>query len=146
MFTVKIKSNCGTTTTGFNLFPSTMSGFSGVVVDLEVKVGSWGSLGRRGDDGEVGELLRVEEPEMSLLSGTSRPLLLRLTAGLGAVIPTDCSKTLPKLPEGGNKRRGGFYMCHKPHEDQTVQQDRDRTGVRVELHWKRNQCHQLSLF
>lgn len=40
MFTVKIKSNCGTTTTGFNLFPSTMSGFSGVVVDLEVKVGS----------------------------------------------------------------------------------------------------------
>lgn len=71
---------------------------------------------------------------MSLLSGTSRPLLLRLTAGLGAVIPTDCSKTLPKLPEGGNKRRRGFYMC----------QDKDRTGRRVELHWKRTSainCH-----
>lgn len=54
--------------------------------------------------GELGD----EEPEMSLLSGTSSPLLLRPGAGL--VVPTlgvlVVSRVLPKLPGVGGQEWG----------------------------------------
>lgn len=49
---------------GLYLFPSMMSGFSGGVVEEneEVKMGSWGSAGRRGEEGKnVGEPRGEEE-------------------------------------------------------------------------------------
>lgn len=51
--------------------------------------------------GELGD----EEPEMSLLSGTSSPLLLRPGAGLVALtlgVPV-VSRVLPKLPGVGGR-------------------------------------------
>lgn len=63
-------------------------------MDLEVEGNSGASLGRRGEDGEVGEELREEEENRSPLSGTSNAFRL-LAAGLGAGTVGCCSKTLP---------------------------------------------------
>lgn len=70
-----------------NLFPSTMIGFSGDVVDFEVMAASWVSLGSRGEVGLLGEVLRENEPNTSLVSGKSSTLvILRGTAGLVKLI------------------------------------------------------------
>lgn len=61
--------------------------------------------------GELGD----EEPEMSLLSGTSSTLLLRAGAGLVAPtlgVPVD-SRVLPKLPGVGG--RSGELLCTGNH-------------------------------
>lgn len=70
--------------TWLNLFPSTMFGFSGVVVDLEVTGASWASLGRRGDAGPgPGEEGKVED---LLLASELGIFLLRMAEGLREIM------------------------------------------------------------
>lgn len=95
----------------------------------EVKMGSWGSAGRRGEEGknvgeprgeEVrrgeeprGEEPRAEEPGTSPLSGTSSAFLLRLGAGLVALTLGGVagSKVLPKLPGAGSTGQVLLFSC-----------------------------------
>lgn len=82
-------------------------------------MGSWGSEGRRGEEGknvgeprgEVGR--RGEEPGTSPLSGTSSAFLLRLGAGLVALTlgGAEGSKVLPKLPGAGRTSKVLFFSC-----------------------------------
>lgn len=120
-----------TTTSGPYLFPSMMSGFSGGVVEekVEVKMDSWGSDGRRGEEGKNvgeprgederrgeeprGEEPRGKEPGTSPLSGTSRAFLLRPGAGLVALTLGGAagSKVLPKLPGAGSASQVMLFRC-----------------------------------
>lgn len=60
-------------------------------MDLELRPGLADSLGRRGEEGQLGEELIEGGMSVSPASRKSSPLLRRVTAGLGAA----CSRTFP---------------------------------------------------